>query len=358
MSQSEFAIIERYFSQAGLAFSKPGIDLGIGDDCALLSVPSGQQLALSMDILHQDVHFPANAEPNDIARRALAVNLSDLAAMGAEPLGFTLGLSLPAVDEHWLDKFSQGLLSSAQDYSCPLIGGDLSQGPLSIVIQVHGLVAQDQAIRRSGAVPGDLIFVTGNLGDAAIALLLMQLDSHISQSVQLNTNQLTAAHRNHFLDAYFDPVPKLEFARSVCRLINSGIDISDGLVGDIGHILKASGVNGRINTASLPLSSAMKQCVNADGQIAAALTGGDDYQLCVTLAADNSEEFRRIANELKVRVNCIGEITALSQSLNDQDSENQGQDSEVSEQLKIFDAAGRQLQNITRPYTHFIKESS
>ena len=161
MSLSEFEIIRRYFAESGLYFDKPGVEIGIGDDAAVLKIPSNRLLVMSMDVLVESVHFPKSANAGLVANRALAVNLSDLAAMAANPFCFTLGLVLPVADEHWLEDFSDGLLGLAQEFNCPLVGGDITQGPLSITIQVQGLCRHDVIVRRDGAKPGDKIFVSG-----------------------------------------------------------------------------------------------------------------------------------------------------------------------------------------------------
>jgi len=188
MTISEFDIIRRYFAESGLQFERAGIALGIGDDAALLKLPSEEMLALSMDVLVEAIHFPVNAEPALIAQRALAVNLSDMAAMAAEPLCFTLGLTLPVANTEWLSEFSKGLLEMAQRYNCPLVGGDISRGPLNIAIQVHGLVSPERVLRRSGAAIGDQIYVSGCLGDGAIALASMGLPAHLGADFQLKPN--------------------------------------------------------------------------------------------------------------------------------------------------------------------------
>ena len=177
MSRSEFEIIRRYFAESGLYFKRPGIRLGIGDDAAMLEIPRDHLLAISMDVLVETVHFPAAADPALVANRALAVNLSDLAAMAADPFCFTLGLALPQADDHWLEGFSSGLLALAQRFNCPLVGGDITQGPLTITIQVQGLSRPDRVVRREVARPGDTIYVTGCLCDGAIALVSLWLDS-------------------------------------------------------------------------------------------------------------------------------------------------------------------------------------
>jgi thiamine-monophosphate kinase len=311
-SQSEFEIIRRYFSRSGLAFEKKGVALGIGDDAALLDLPVGKSLAMSMDVLVSDVHFPAIADPRLIANRALAVNLSDLAAMGAEPLCFTLGLVLPSSDEAWLREFSEGLLPLAEQYNCPLIGGDISRGPLSISIQVHGLCDKSKAVLRSGASVGDKIYASGTLGDGGIALLTLGLGSHLGDAFELNETEPSAACQQFFEEAYYKPKPRVELGIAAGKLMTSCIDISDGLYGDLNHILNASGVAAQLNLAKLPFSASARSCVDDDNRIQAALYGGDDYELCFTVPADKCAELEQVAGQLDISVTCIGEIVAKS----------------------------------------------
>ncbi len=309
-SQSEFDLIRRYFSDSGLGFEKRGVELGIGDDAALLEVPADKLLAMSMDVLVSGIHFPSSADPSLVAKRALAVNLSDLAAMGAEPYCFTLGLVLPLIDEVWLEKFSAGLLELATQYNCPLVGGDISRGPLSLGIQVQGLCSKSQGLRRKGAEAGDKIYVSGTLGDGAIALLTLGLDSHLGEDFELCVEKPTDACLNFFEEAYYKPNPRIELALAATRLISSCIDISDGLGGDLQHILDASGVAARLKLGQIPYSKPAMCCVNKQNRLLAALYGGDDYELCFTVPVDACADLERVAGQLDVRVTCIGEIVA------------------------------------------------
>ena len=309
-SHPEFQIIRRFFATSNLSFPREGIELGIGDDAALIEVPPNKYLAMSMDVLIAGIHFPANADPSSIANRALAVNLSDLAAMGAEPYCFTLGLSLPQSDEAWLADFSAGLKHLAKHYNCPLVGGDTSQGPMSISIQVQGLVDRDRAARRSGANVGDRIYVSGTLGDAAIALLTLGLDSHLGGDFCLSVNEPSTECLQFFEDAYYKPQPQIEFASAAGKLFSSAIDISDGLQGDLQHILDESEVGGNIRLDALPYSKSSMCCVSPENRLLAALFGGDDYELCFTVAEKDCVELEAIAKQLGVRVTCIGDITA------------------------------------------------
>ncbi|NQV69081.1 MAG: thiamine-phosphate kinase [Pseudohongiella sp.] len=312
MYQSEFEIIRRYFAESGLYFDKSGVELGIGDDAALLQVPEDKLLALSMDILVESVHFPMSADPGLVANRALAVNLSDLAAMAAEPFCFTLGLVLPDNDEHWLQEFSQGLLPLARKYNCPLVGGDITRGPLSICIQVQGLCEKHHAVRRSGACVGDKIYVSGTLGDGAIALASLAQESHLGKSFAFISENISANCRQYFENAYYKPEPRIELARRTASLLSSGIDISDGLLGDLGHITQASGVGAKLSVNLLPFSASAICCMSEENRLLAALHGGDDYELCCTLPANNCAQFEEQARQADTPVTCIGEIVAGS----------------------------------------------
>ncbi len=338
-SQSEFEIIRRYFANPNLSFKRDGIELGIGDDAALIDVPANKHLAMSMDVLISGIHFPADADPALIANRALAVNLSDLAAMAAQPYCFTLGLVLPDSDETWLQKFSEGLASLARQYNCPLVGGDTSRGPLSISIQVQGLVDRSQAARRSAANSGDKIYVSGNLGDGAVALLALGLDSHLGSSFSFGAQSLSDQDRQYFSDAFFKPQPQLELAAAAGKLFSSCIDISDGLQGDLGHILAASSLAATINIDALPYSMPSQRCMDTENRIVAALFGGDDYQLCFTVPEGDCAELERLARDIGVKVSCIGEIVS-------------------GEGVAYLDTDGAPVDFSTRAYQHFASVQS
>ena len=308
MSQSEFDIIRRYFTESGLSWNRSGIVLGIGDDAAILQPPAQRQLCLSMDVLVADVHFPAAANPVDIGYRALAVNLSDLAAMAAEPFCFSLGLTLPQRNEDWLAGFSAGLLELARRFDCPLIGGDLTRGPLSITIQVHGLSRESGLLRRDGASVGDLIYVSGYLGDGAIALASLGLPSHLGESFTLNHDQTSAASRRYFESCYYRPEPRLQLAADCAGIASSAIDISDGLLGDLGHITRASGVGAVLNLDQLPFSDEAVLCSSLDNRRQAALFGGDDYELCLTVAPNDSAGLEQAAASTGTALTRVGQI--------------------------------------------------
>jgi len=268
---NEFELIQRYFSRQNLA--REDVVIGIGDDAAVLAVPAGMQLVISTDTFTAGVHFPTQTDPASIGHKALAVNLSDLAAMGATPAWFTLNLSLPAADPDWLAAFSQGLLALAHNHQVQLIGGDTTRGPLSITITVLGLVPAGQALLRAGAKPGDQIYVTGHLGAAGMGLLYLQ-----------GKLPLPEEYRAGVLDKLNRPLPRVQEGLLLRGLASACIDISDGLLADLGHILQASRVGATVMLENLPLAPAYRAGFNELGWDTA-LAHGDDYELCFTLPA-------------------------------------------------------------------------
>lgn len=275
----EFDLIRRYFAQpaaqlwGGVAAS-PSLVLGIGDDCALLAPEPGQQLAISSDMLVQDRHFFADVDPCTLGHKALAVNLSDLAAMGAAPLGFTLALALPRADEAWLAAFSRGLLALAQQHRCPLVGGDTTRGPLNLCITVFGQVPAGQALRRSGARVGDDIYLSGTVGDARLALEALLGHITLPADVLQRTRQRLEC-----------PAPRLALGQALRGIATAAADVSDGLLGDLGHILTASGVGAELFPETLLQSAAVSDAVRQQPLELAwtcALAGGDDYELVFT----------------------------------------------------------------------------
>jgi thiamine-monophosphate kinase len=295
---TEFELISRYFSAIG-PIKSSSVKLGIGDDCAILSLPVGQQLAMSIDTLVAGRHFPDGAQPYDIARRALAVSVSDLAAMGASPVAFTLALTLPDVDQPWLQQFSAGLRDAADYYQLPLIGGDTTQGMLAITVQVHGSLPQNIALKRSGAKPGDAIFVSGNLGDAAVALTLMQ------QSFDVTSAQQAFLHSR-----FYQPQAQLALGQQLLGKASAAIDISDGLLADLGHICKASAVAATLYSQQIPLSDVVKDVVDSQRALYYALTGGDDYELCFTAPVVQRAEIIACGQSLAVPITEVGVIAA------------------------------------------------
>ena len=265
----EFELIRTLFHPLAEATWRNGVRLGPGDDCAIQSVPSGCELVFSIDTLVEGVHFPKSYSPRHLGWRSLAVAVSDLAAMGADPVCYTLALTLPQADSGWVREFVAGLREASQAFAIALAGGDITRGPLTITLQVHGTVPEGQAIRRSGARPGDLVAVTGPLGGAAAAL--PWLDSDVP----------APRHATAFLDRYHRPEPRCDLGRSLRGVASAAIDISDGLVADLGHILSASGVGAELSPEKIP-----RNFGDTRATLDQALYGGDDYELCVTLAPD------------------------------------------------------------------------
>ena len=295
----EFDLIARYFTRPGRTAV-----LGVGDDCALLQPQHGMQLAVSSDMLVQGRHFLSTTPAADVGHKALAVNLSDLAACGAKPLAFTLALALPSVDEAWLAGFAKGLWALADAHSCELIGGDTTQGPLNICITVLGEVPPGDALLRQHAQLGDDIYVSGTVGDARLALEVFR------GNLSLQTADFEAARAR--MDR---PTPRVSLGLALRGVANAAIDISDGLLGDLGHILQRSHVGAVIETAwvqdSAAISDAM-QTISLNKRLDFALAGGDDYELLFTAAPDQADEVLAAAEQCGVSVTCIGRITPVA----------------------------------------------
>ncbi|MGR6860959.1 thiamine-phosphate kinase [Aliivibrio salmonicida] len=294
---SEFNLIDQFFVQGNL--SRSDVDLGIGDDCALVSVPEGHHVAITTDTLAAGTHFLADANPELIGYKALASNLSDLAAMGAKPTWVSLALTLPEPDEKWLEGFCKGFFGLAKQYNVQLIGGDTTKGPLSITITVHGIVPKGEAMTRKGAKLGDDIYVTGPLGDSAAGLEILLRRSPQSQTAL----EQELEHRHYY------STPKVELAQQIRHLCHSALDISDGLISDLGHILKQSNVSAKIDVNRLPVSNELvKYYDDEDKYQKVALTSGEEYELCFTASKENREAIRQITTLLNHNVSIIGEI--------------------------------------------------
>ena len=285
----EFALIAKYFTRpAGNA------TLGVGDDCALIGVSPGCELAVSTDTLACGTHFFADAEPQQLGHKARAVNLSDLAAMGALPRYVTLALTLPSIDESWLAAFSRGFFALAGEYEVELIGGDTTRGPLSITLSVLGEVGIGRALRRDGANDGDDIWVSGALGGAALAL------KHLQGTVSLSADDFaSAALRLH------QPMPRIALGGALVGIATSAIDISDGLVADLGHICERSRLSAHIDWPEVPLSAPLLS-VGSEHRLACALAGGDDYELGFTAPETARHELARIATGIGLALTRIG----------------------------------------------------
>jgi thiamine-monophosphate kinase len=287
---NEFELIQNYFNWP---LSDPGIELGIGDDAAIFNLDSGYQLVTTTDTLSEGVHFFKNDSPEDIAYKSLAVNLSDIAAMGATAKCFTLALTLPKLDEIWLKQFSQSLKQTSKKYNVSLIGGDTTRGPLNITITMMGVVEKSKAIKRSGARNGDNIYVSGEIGDAALCLKKINAGErpHKAELIKLNR-----------------PIPRIELGSALKGIANSCIDISDGLEQDLSHIIKASKVGAMVDIQELPLSQSMIKYIENNNDWALPLCGGDDYELCFTAPENFNSEIINIAEFCKIKITKIGVI--------------------------------------------------
>lgn len=317
---SEFDLIARYFTRPA-----PDGVLGVGDDCALFPVPPGQQVATSTDLLIEGRHFFPDVDPQALGHKALAVNLSDLAAMGARPIGCLLGLALPGVDETWLAAFARGFQALADTHACPLIGGDTTRAPqglLAISVTVFGAVAPGQALRRAAAQPGDDIWVSGELGAADIAYRLLDR--------QLPADPLRLAATRAALER---PRPRVELGLALAGLARAGIDISDGLLQDLGHILAASGVAAELRYDALPVAAALAG-LPSEAVRRAVLGGGDVYELCFTADPAHRQAIAQAARDAGAPVSRIGRIQA-----------GQG--------LRVLDADGAPLGDLPGGFDHF-----
>ena len=323
---AEFDLIKEYFTPGG---ARADVMLGVGDDCALLVPPAGRQLAVTVDSLVSGVHFPVETSPADIAYKSIAVSLSDLAAMGAEPAWITLALTLDEIDKDWLQSFSESFLKTLKQYDVQLVGGDTTQGPLSITVQATGFIDSEHVMRRDGARPGDSIYVTGSLGDAALGLKLVSLTESAGRET-----------RDYCLSRLNRPVPRVEFACAAAKYCSCAIDISDGLAADIKHILEASHVGAEIHLDKLPLSSEINEYFTSGGNSvkgidwALVLGGGDDYELCLFIPQHQQAPVFSIAESMDLPLTCIGKV-------------------QPGDELRIIDAHGQNYNLTMTGYEHF-----
>ena len=316
MSAAEFDLIARIRARAN---QRGGVVLGIGDDAALLQVPSGQQLAVTADTLNAGVHFPEATAPADIGWKSLAVNLSDLAAMGAVPAWCTLSLSLPQADESWVDAFLDGFLDLADQHAIGLVGGDTTRGPLSISVTAMGLVESGSALRRDRAQAGDDVWVTGTLGDAAAALEALLEKRAVSSSLRQRLDR---------------PTPRVAAGRRLSGLVHACIDLSDGLLADLAHICENSGVGAEIKLAELPASADLAS-VESTRRWSWQACGGDDYELCFTASSRNRELIVQALDFTDVSATRIGRVV-------------------VGQGVRAFDADAQEWQPPNRGYEHFL----
>nr|WP_136250115.1 thiamine-phosphate kinase [Ningiella ruwaisensis] len=295
---NEFRLIRDYFTEN--SFSRKDVLIGVGDDAAITQVAQGQYLATTTDTLLEGVHFLKGTSPEAIAHKAIAVNLSDLAAMGAEPSWISLSLSLPAVDDEWLGAFSNKLKALTEYFSVQLIGGDTVKGQLSITITAQGFVPPESILTRSHAKPGDWIFVTGTLGDAAAGLALLKNELMIEDK----------AARDYLTDRHHYPTPRVLAGTTLRRIATSCIDISDGLLQDLEHIVSASEVGALLHLDKIPISKELGTHVNdLESALKLACTGGDDYELLFTVPEEHRVSMETAMSSYNLPVTCIGQVT-------------------------------------------------
>jgi thiamine-monophosphate kinase len=317
----EFELIRRYFAR--LTAPRADVALGIGDDAALLKPPRGHEVVVTTDTLVAGRHFPEDTDPQAVGWKALAVNLSDLAAMGAEPRWFTLALTLRMADPEWLAGFAAGLGAMAREGGVALVGGDTTQGPVSITITAMGTVPPGKAVRRSGARVGDAVCVTGTLGDAALGLRLLGEGGGRGEARTADLEVLRGRLNR--------PVPRVAAGAALRGLAHAAIDLSDGLASDLGHILAASGVGAEVQAAQLPMSGAFRNLSDPEERVSLQVGGGDDYELCVCLPPAAVAKLRR---RLQVPLTEIGRIVR-------------------GKSLTVFDAHDRKVAVDRLGYRHF-----
>lgn len=298
MACGEFSLIARYFDRVRRA--RLDVETGIGDDCALLNIPDKQTLAISTDTLVSGNHFLPDISPVDLAHKALASNLSDLAAMGADPAWLTLAITLPEVDEDWLEAFSDSLFEQINYYDMQLIGGDTTRGPLSMTLGIYGYVPAGRALKRSGAKPGDWIYVTGTPGDSAAGLAILQ-------------NRLRVENEQDaqwLLKRHLRPTARILHGQALRDLASAAIDLSDGLSSDLGHIVKASNCGAMLDMDAMPFSDAMRRHVEPEQALRWAMAGGEDYELCFTVPERNRGALDVAIGHLGVPFTCVGQMSA------------------------------------------------
>jgi thiamine-monophosphate kinase len=313
----EFDLIARIHARAA---SRGDVVLGIGDDAAILRVPPGRDLVVAMDTLNSGVHFPEDTAPADIGWKALAVNLSDLAAMAATPAWCTLSLSLPQPDAAWVDGFLDGFLALAAQHGVALVGGDTTRGPLSVCVTAHGLVEPRSALRRSGARVGDDVWVTGTLGDAAGALRQWQAADAVDPALRARLDR---------------PAPRVAAGHALAGIASACIDVSDGLLADLGHVCRASRVGAILDVDALPASDALRSCFDRDTLRALQSAGGDDYELCFTAPKTARLAVESALQACDVPATRIGRIT------------------EDTGEIALHDAQGVAWSPPRRGYEHF-----
>jgi thiamine-monophosphate kinase len=293
----EFDLIKQFFTKQLVKHKE--VVLGIGDDCAVIAPLENQNIVVTTDTLVAGVHFPLDTSPRAIGHKSVAVNFSDIAAMGAMPSWISLALTVPTVDEEWLSEFCAGIFELCEFYNVELIGGDTTQGPLSITITAQGVIPKDSYLTRSGASKGDWIYVTGDLGDPALAL------QHILGNIEVEQSSFVVIKNK--LDF---PKPRVLAGQVIREYASSAIDISDGLIADLGHICQASNVGANLVLDALPLSTILRDSLLIDDAINLALSGGDDYELLFTVSEDNKVGVETALSHAGVPITCIGQTNA------------------------------------------------
>lgn len=291
----EFSLIQTYFARGML---RDNVLIGIGDDCAMVNPPAGRQLVMSIDTMVEGVHFAKGTPPEQIGIRVMCAALSDLAAMGAEPLWFTLALTIPEASQDWLYAFSDGMFSIANQYDCSLIGGDTTRGPLTISVQVHGAVDQAKVLRRAGARPDELIYVTGNLGDGAAALAVLNKRLTVSPGVS-----------GYLMKRYYAPTPRIREGEMLAGVASAAIDVSDGLYADLSKLCECSAVGAIVDVSRLPVTDLWHSYTSEEQRLQWALSGGDDYQLCFTVPREQVAKLEAWIREGQIVATPIGKIT-------------------------------------------------
>lgn len=315
---SEFNLIERFFTKP-----TPQAVLGVGDDAALLATSPDMELAVSTDMLVSGTHFFPDADPRKLGWKTLAVNVSDMAAMGARPRWATLAIALPHADEPWLSAFASGFFACAKEFGVDLVGGDTTRGPLNLSVTIFGEIPRGQALRRNGAQPDDDIWISGSLGGAALALAALQ------DRTALAEDDLASCRR--LLDT---PQPRVELGIALRGIANSALDISDGLIGDLGHILERSNVGAELCFDALPAHPVLEPHLADEWAQRCLLSGGDDYELCFTAPRARHDDIKALEDRLGLKLSRIGKITADSG-------------------LQLLDAAGQTIPKPGNGYDHF-----
>ena len=298
----EFDLIKRYFLRKSL---QNDVILSVGDDCAITSIPTGYQLAITTDTLVEGTHFLPSISPADLAYKSVAVNLSDLAAMGATPAWMSLALTLPEIKEEWLAEFSQSLFAILDRYGVSLIGGDTTKGSLSITLTAQGFLPENQGLFRHQAKVGDWIFVSGFLGDSAAGLDLL-----------LQNRKIENESDRYFIQRHLRPTPRVELGLALRSFSCCALDISDGLLADLEHILERSQVGAEIYLENLPISRHLCTQYEQTQAEKFALTGGEDYELCFTVSEEKREEMEQVLRSQGIKVTCIGKILPQTSGLN------------------------------------------